>query len=37
MENNKYITNIKKLNNQIDTKLNNSLNEDVNNYVKGFI
>jgi hypothetical protein len=34
---NVYITNIKKLNNQIDTKLNNSLNEDVNNYVKGFI
>jgi hypothetical protein len=34
---NVYITNIKKLNNQIDTKLNNNLNEDVNNYVKGFI
>jgi len=34
---NVYITNIKKLNNQIDTKLNNSLNTDAKNYVKGFI
>ena len=34
---NVYKTNIKKLNNQIDTKLNNSLNEDANNYIKDFI
>jgi hypothetical protein len=34
---NVYITNIKKLNNQIDTKLNDGLNEDAKNYIKGFI
>jgi hypothetical protein len=34
---NVYITNIKKLNNQIDTKLNNSLNKDATSYIKGFI
>jgi hypothetical protein len=34
---NVYITNIKKLNNQLDNKLNNSLNEDANNYIKDFI
>jgi hypothetical protein len=34
---NVYITNIKKLNNQIDTKLNNRLNADTKSYIKSFI
>jgi hypothetical protein len=34
---NVYITNIKKLNNQLDNKLNNRLNEDANSYIKDFI
>jgi hypothetical protein len=34
---NVYITNIKKLNNQINTTLNKSINQDTINYVKDFI
>ena len=34
---NVYITNVKKLNNQIDNRLNNKLNTDATNYIKDFI
>ena len=37
LSSNIYITNIKKLNNQIDNKLTNRLNKDTNSYIKGFI